>query len=189
MVPAAGLLGMLAVGAPTAGAVTLAGSKLPLYGLLGKFMGNRYEKYAVPENEPGYTVKARLLHSDSNPAVSWFEKRGISLPTWRHYQFIGDDGRNKGFGKEGEFSDPLEDLSEYTLDNPFGGVRYDARIVDKGIKERQKAIDAIRTMKMENPDLYGELDDADLGDYEGLMNNCHDYIADVLWRGAGHSGR
>ena len=68
-------------------------------------------------------------------------------------------------------------------------MRYDARIVEKGMAERQKAIEAIRDMKREDPDLYGELADDDLGTYEGILNNCHDYIPDVLWRGAGFSGR
>ena len=88
-----------------------------------------------------------------------------------------------------KFSEPKNILPEYALSNPFEGVRYDARIVNKGMEERQKAIEEIRTMRAENPDLYGDFDDAGLGDYELLMNNCHDYIADVLWRGAGNSGR
>ncbi len=189
MIPAAGLLGALAAGGAAAGVATLAGSAFPLYGILGMMMGNRYARYAVPENEPGYVVNARLMHSDDDPAISWFENRGESLPTWRHYQFIRDDGYNKGWGKKGEFSDPLHALPEYTLDNPFGNVHYDARIIEKGLADRQRAIEEIRRMKMEDPDLYGDPDDADLGDYEGLMNNCHDFIADVLWRGAGNSWR
>ncbi len=65
-----------------------------------------------------------------------------------------------------------------TLDNTFGNVRYDARIVDKGIEERQKAIDAIRTMKLENPDLYGALDDDELGTYYGILNNYAAFLYD-----------
>ena len=192
MIPDRGLLGILARGggaAGLAGAATTAGAKLPLYGILGMLAVNRYAKYAVPDSEPGYEVKARLMHSDDDMEQAWYEKIGLLGPTFRHYQFIGDNGRNKGFGTEGEFTDPPWFLPEYTLGNPFGSVRYDARIVDKGMAERQKAIEAIRDMKRENPDLYGELDDADLRDYEVLMNNCHDYIPDVLWRGAGFSGR
>ena len=185
MLPVGGLLRAMS---PVAGAVTIP-LEYPLHGILGEMLKSTYKDAAVPDDEDGYAVMGRPLHKDAYPDISKFEYMGRYFPTLHHYQFIGQNGENIGFAPGGEFSEQAWALPEYTLGTPFGSGRYDAKVVKKGIEERQKAIEAIRDLRREDPDMYGDIDDPDLGTYDAILNNCHDYISDVLWRGTGRSGR
>lgn len=164
------------------------------YGLLRAIGEDPYEDIKTDGSEPYYTVKERPLNDPEN---EYF--RGLSwiMPVARHHHFFGSDGSNTGFGspthgpgqgKVGEEFSETPDMDKYYKETwQFGDSKYKKSAIDKGLQMRRDAYNEVERMAREDPDMYGDI--ADMGRYDLLLNNCHDYITDAMWRGSGRSGR
>lgn len=152
-----------------------------------------YKNIKVKNSEPGYKPMARYLHTgDTNSAIGSakdFASRlgGFLYPLARHHHLIADDGSNTGFGPDGQFIEDPKYMSQYVLDTGLGDVKFSKKAIEDGLLKRFAATEAIEQMRRDDPDLYGDVPDRD--EYSVLLNNCHDNILDIMWHGAGYSGR